>query len=168
MPALFLRRYSSALIGFFGAWSRQQHGKAVTTVAGSGALKYAILYLSGISSISPPPLSELLSVFEPCKSWCFQFGGSDTLCIVFFHRPLLHLISKYPTLTMIVPGSGSIWINLPLFSTVALTVLAVELISAISRPPTSSWKRRVKVPKSECAGLRMNSPDEDRPVGIAG
>jgi hypothetical protein len=32
-------------------------------------------------------------------------------------------------------------------------------MSAISRPPTSCWKRSVKVPKSECAGHRTAFPD---------
>ncbi len=147
MSALFLRRYSPAFIGphLFGFSSLQQVGSGSTMVGASGKPKKAMLYLSITSSES--------SISSPI-SFPIVRGGSDTRCTVFFHRPLVHRINKYPTLTKIAPGFGSTWTNWPLLSTSTVFVLSVELMSAISRPPTFCWKRSVKVPKSECAGHR--------------
>lgn len=152
MSAFFLRRYFPAFIGphLFGFSSLQQVGRGSTIVGASGKPKNAMLYLSITSSGSSIPSPSSLLTGR---------GGSDTRCTVFFHRPLVHRISKYPTLIKIASGFGSTWTNCPFLSTSIVVVLSVELISAISRPPTSCWKRSVKVPKSECAGHRTASLD---------
>ena len=161
MAPFFLRRYSPAFIGphLLDFSSLQQDGRGSTTVAASGKPKKAILYLSGISSES--------SISSPV-SFLTGRGGSDTRCTVFFHRPLVHRINKYPTLIKIAPGFGSTWMKCPVFSTATVAVLSVELMSAISRPPTFCWKRSVRVPKSECAGHRTTSLDRRSRADTAG
>lgn len=168
----FLRRYAPALIAFhfFGTDSLQHPGRASTIVVGSGAAKKGMLYLAGVMSFAPPSL--ILGAFGLSKSSdaCSfnEDGGSITRWIVFFHRPLLHLMSKYPTLTITVPGFGSTCRNFPLLSRPALVCVFAQFVSAISRPPTSSWKRSVRVPKSECAGIRVSFPERRREVDAAG
>lgn len=84
---LFLLKYSPALVAchLFGTFSLQQPDKASTTASGPGDAKNGTLYRAAVISSS--------------SSSSFNFDGCTTLCTLFFQRPLLHLMSKYPTLT---------------------------------------------------------------------
>mmetsp|Transcript_251 Transcript_251/g.986 ORF Transcript_251/g.986 Transcript_251/m.986 type:complete len:212 (-) Transcript_251:386-1021(-) len=85
-----------------------------------------------------------------CRSVPGVFGAR-TLCGVDLYRPSVQRRSMSPTLASIAPGTASAGIQIG-------AAASCRWGAQTSRPPTSSWMRRVSAPQSVCAPHPARSP----------